>query len=156
MKKIKKHKDIAVFGPDKKFISYCTKDRMFQLLHQNKAIRLNASSIMINQTNSDKKWIKHKIIKNANRVCYICKTKIPDNEIATVDHVVPKSRDGKADTYDNMRCCCSRCNNNKGNMLLSEYVDHILENRDNYDYISDKRLKYLKEFAKNYEANFYK
>ena len=54
-----------------------------------------------------------------------------------------------------MRCCCSRCNNNKGNMKLSEYVNHIYDNRKDYDYISDKRLEYLKNFSEYYEEEFY-
>ena len=59
------------------------------------------------------------------------------------------------DVYENMRCCCTRCNGDKGNMKLSEYVKHIFENREKYDYITDKRLEYLKNFAKYYEEEFY-
>ena len=53
-----------------------------------------------------------------------------------------------------MKCCCERCNNDKGNMKLSEYVLHILENRGKYDYISNKRLEYLKQFAITYEEAY--
>ena len=54
-----------------------------------------------------------------------------------------------------MKCCCERCNNDKGNMKLSEYVAHIFRYRDKYDYISDKRLSYLKNYAKHSEEDFY-
>ena len=40
-------------------------------------------------------------------------------------------------------------------MKLSEYVAHILRNREKYDYISDERLSYLKNYAHYSEEEFY-
>lgn len=149
-------KTIAVFGPDNKYLSHCTWERALRLLQSNRAIRLNATTVRLKQTKRDRVNAKHNIIAEAKRICYICNTCIPEEEIATVDHIIPKSRDYRADIYSNMRCCCSRCNSDKGNMKLSEYIRHILKHRHDYKYITDKRLEYLKNFAKYYEEEFYK
>ncbi|MCE1187753.1 MAG: HNH endonuclease [Ignavibacteria bacterium] len=37
----------------------------------------------------------------------------------TVDHIVPKSMGGK-DTWENMVCACTKCNNTKGNRALAD------------------------------------
>lgn len=37
----------------------------------------------------------------------------------TIDHVIPKSKGG-GDTWDNLVCCCYRCNIKKGDLLLHE------------------------------------
>jgi 5-methylcytosine-specific restriction endonuclease McrA len=37
----------------------------------------------------------------------------------TLDHVVPRSRGGRT-SWDNVVCCCRRCNAKKGNRLLGE------------------------------------
>lgn len=148
-------KTIAVFGPDNKYLSHCTWKRALRLLESKRAIRLNATTVRLNQTKRDRVNAKHNIIAEAKRICYICNTHIPEEETATVDHIIPKSRDYRADVYSNMKCCCSRCNNDKGSMKLSEYIRHIIKHREKYDYITNKRLEYLKNFAKHYEEDFY-
>ena len=148
-------KTIAVFGPDNKYLSHCTWKRALGLLESGRAIRLDATTIRLKQTKRERIKKKHDIIAESKRICYICNTRIPEEETATVDHIIPKSRDRRADVYDNMRCCCSRCNNDKGNMKLSEYVKHIIENREQYAYITNKRLEYLKNFAKYYEDSIF-
>lgn len=148
-------KTIAVFGPDNIYLSHCTWNRALGLLQSNKAVRLNATTIRLKQTKRDRVRMKHEIIAKARRICYICNRPIPEEEIATIDHIIPKSRDSRTDILTNMRCCCGRCNNDKGNMKLSEYVKHILEHKEKYDYISNKRIHYLKNYATFYEQDFY-
>lgn len=148
-------KTIAVLGPDNIYLSHCTWDRALGLLESGRAVRLNATTVRLKHTKKERIRRKHGIIAESRRICYICNTRIPDDEIATVDHIVPKSRDKRADTYSNMRCCCNRCNNDKANRTLSEYVQHIIKHRQEYKYISDKRLEYLINFAKFYEEEFY-
>lgn len=148
-------KTIAVLGPDGVYLSHCTWSRALGLLESGRAIRLDATTVRLKQTKKERIRKKHSIIAESKRICYICNTRIPDDETATIDHIIPKSRDKRADTYSNMRCCCNRCNNDKGNMTLSEYVRHIIRNREFYEYISNKRLEYLKNFAKYYEEEFY-
>ena len=148
-------KTIAVLGPDNVYLSHCTWSRALGLLESGRAIRLDATTVKLKQTKKERIKKKHDIIAESKRICYICTTRIPDEEVATIDHIVPKSRDRRADTYENMRCCCNRCNNDKGNMTLSEYVKHILENIESYDYIPTDHLDYLKKFSKFYEKEFY-
>lgn len=147
-------KTIAVLGPDNIYLSHCTFQRALGLMESGRAIRLNATTIRLTQTKRERVKTKHKIIEDAGRICYICNRVIPEDETATIDHIMPKSRDRRADIPTNMRCCCDRCNNDKGNMTISEYVAHIIQNRELYDYISDKRLKYLKNFAVYYEESY--
>ncbi len=148
-------KTIAVFGPDNVYLSHCTWQRALGLLESGRAVRINATTVRLKQTKKERVRKKHSIIADSKRICYICNARIPDDETATIDHIIPKSRDRRADTYSNMKCCCERCNNDKGNMTLSEYVQHMIDNRDSYQYISDKRLSYLAAFADMYEEEFY-
>ena len=147
-------KTIAVLGPDNIYLSHCTWSRALNLLESGRAIRLDATTVRLKHTKKERIRRKHDIIAEANRICYICTTRISEDEVATIDHIVPKSRDKRADTYENMRCCFNKCNNDKGNMTLSEYVKHIFENREQYTDITDKQLDYLKNFAKFYEQEF--
>lgn len=146
---------IAVFGPDNTYLSHCTWQRALGLLESGRAIRINATTVRLKQTKKERVQKKHSIIADSKRICYICNKRIPDEDIATIDHIIPKSRDRRADTYSNMKCCCTRCNNDKGNLTLSEYVKHISEHRDEYPYITDRRLGYLAGFAEMYEEEFY-
>lgn len=51
------------------------------------------------------------IITRDRHRCQYCRTfKGP----MTVDHLIPKTKGGK-DTWENMVCACTRCNNRKGN-----------------------------------------
>lgn len=149
-----RHKSIAVFDSKGKFSGYCTKDRMFHLLSSNEAIRLNSSCIRMKPFRHEEIKMKHRIIREAKRICYICRRRIPKGETATVDHVVPRSKSSRADVYENMRCCCLRCNNDKDDMYLSDYVEYMAHHRDYYSYVSDKQLYYLQEFAKIQEDKY--
>jgi 5-methylcytosine-specific restriction endonuclease McrA len=54
--------------------------------------------------------------------CYICKNFLGlTSKNSTIDHQVPLSRGGLS-TFDNMRLCCTGCNNKKGDLLLEEYL----------------------------------
>lgn len=50
--------------------------------------------------------------------CQFCGRVLPAGEL-TLDHVVPRSRDGHTD-WDNLVACCHACNNRKGNRLPEE------------------------------------
>ncbi len=56
------------------------------------------------------------IIKRDNHQCQYCgTTKGP----VTVDHIIPKGRNGE-DTWENLVCACTRCNTKKGNRTPEE------------------------------------
>lgn len=148
-------KTIAVLDPKNVYLSHCTWERALSMLKSGRAVRLNATTVRLTQTKKERQDFKHRIIEDSRRICYICGRRIPYNETATIDHVIPRSRDGRADIFSNMRCCCTRCNNDKANMTISEYVGKILENRVEYDYISNAQLQRLVKFADIYEQSFY-
>jgi 5-methylcytosine-specific restriction endonuclease McrA len=51
--------------------------------------------------------------RDAHRCAYCAKP------AATIDHVIPRSRGGQ-DSWENLVACCLRCNNIKGDRMLSE------------------------------------
>lgn len=51
--------------------------------------------------------------RDAHRCAYCAKP------AATIDHVMPRSRGGE-DSWENLVACCLRCNNVKGDRMLSE------------------------------------
>lgn len=147
-------KTMAVFGPDGLYLSHCTWKRALVLMQTGRAKRVNATTIRLKETKMMRKEKMNTIIANEHRICYICGETIPIDDIATIDHVVPKGKNPYADVYENMRCCCQRCNGDKRNMMPTEYINHIINHRDNYDYLSDDRIAYLKDFFTQYEAKF--
>jgi 5-methylcytosine-specific restriction endonuclease McrA len=56
------------------------------------------------------------IINRDNNTCQYCGKK---SRSMTIDHVIPKDKNGK-DTWSNLVSACSKCNLNKGNNLLSQ------------------------------------
>lgn len=97
-------------------------------------------------TKSDFNKLKKKIIYDEGRKCYICGRIIPQDEAATIDHVYPKSKYGK-DSRDNLKCCCKRCNDDKANMSIIQYISHIKRNISKYKYIN---LVSMDELEKRY------
>lgn len=111
------------------------------LVAREKAIWIeDGKTLMLLKTKEEFKQLKKQIINEENRICYICKNKIPENEHATIDHVNPKSKFG-TDDRENLHCCCKRCNDDKGNLTYNEYIKHIKENSDKYKYLDIKNLK---------------
>ena len=149
-------KPVAVFDNDGKYLSPCTYERANKLVHNQKASFIGIDTIKLQTGRRQNIRDKHKVVKEEKYRCYICNVHIKYHSDLTVDHVVPKSRDKKfADTKENMRCCCIRCNQDKDNMTILEYVRHIKKHRDKYPYISDKRLDFLERYAIQYEKDYY-
>ncbi len=59
---------------------------------------------------------KQNILKRDRHVCQYCGT---HEGLMTVDHIVPRSLGGR-DTWENLVCACSRCNNKKGDRTIAE------------------------------------
>lgn len=59
---------------------------------------------------------RNNIIKRDGSTCQYCGTK---KSPLTIDHVLPKSRNG-SDTWENLTTACVQCNNKKGNRTPSE------------------------------------
>ena len=60
--------------------------------------------------------------KNIHRrdkhTCQYCSVILPENQ-GTLDHVIPRSRGG-LNTWQNLVCCCVKCNTKKGNRTPNE------------------------------------
>lgn len=151
----KKPKVITVLDVEGNFLSFCTRQRAKKIVQGHKGYFIANKTLKLKTSKIQESKDRHKVIKEAKRICYICNRKISEKEVATVDHVIPKSRDEFASKKFNLKCCCERCNNDKADMTLLEYVQHIRYNRKDYDYISDKRLDYLEQYAEAYEKEYY-
>lgn len=150
--KQKKAKTIMVLNPMGNFMSYCTLERAEILLDSERADKIKTGIIRLKETKRTRKNRKKKIIQESERRCYICGKIIPINDSATIDHVIPKSINRLADVYENMKCCCERCNKDKRNMTPNDYIIHILQNRNKYEYLSDNRIAYLKKMFAAYQS----
>lgn len=60
----------------------------------------------------DVKLNRRNIFARDNSRCQYCGKKFPTSELS-IDHVVPRSQNGKT-TWDNVVCCCLKCNVKKG------------------------------------------
>lgn len=155
MSKHHKQKTIAVFDLQGNFLNYCSRDSAKKITEAGKGYFVADKTIRLNVKKIGEARARHEVIREAKRKCYICNRNIPKKETATVDHLIPKSRDIFANNKFNMRCSCFRCNNDKADMSLLEYVQHMKENKERYLYMSHKRLTHLEEFAIHYEKEYY-
>ncbi len=67
---------------------------------------------------------KNILLRDRN-ACQYCGVVLPSSEL-TLDHVIPRSRGGNS-TWENLVACCHACNRRKGNRMLSEIDDMILQ-----------------------------
>lgn len=118
--------NVTVYDKHGKLLSSCNEKVARVLLQRKRAIKLGDNSIKLILDKKDLKKIKKKVIERDNRVCFYCAKEIPLDEIATIDHVIPKTinSNGKCgyDTEENMVCCCLNCNNHKADMNFEDYI----------------------------------
>lgn len=79
-----------------------------------------------------------------NGTCGICGRIVPPNDF-TIDHVIPISKGGTYD-YDNLQCCCRKCNRLKDDALPDDFFNVILGIIDFQ--VSDKYNKKMKKGLK--------
>ena len=73
-----------------------------------------------------KRWILNTLINRDGNDCYLCLEKIINKKDMTIDHLVAKSKGG-SDDITNLRIAHEKCNQDKKNMSLEEFVS-IQEN----------------------------
>lgn len=57
--------------------------------------------------------------------CYICSVPLEfKSKQSTFDHKIPLARGGLS-SFDNLKLCCTDCNNKKGDLLLEEYLESL-------------------------------
>ena len=137
-----KIKNINVVDTDNRRLSVSTSLRADKLVKRGCALWLDEKSIKLLVNNNNRKNLKKEIVEEANRICYICNVYIASKLIPTLDHVIPKVKDGK-DIKANLKCCCHRCNTDKAAMDISEYVMAMYDNPEIYPWITEDRLVYL-------------
>lgn len=149
-----KVKDIKVFNKRGKELAPTSRVIAKTLVAREKAVWIKeGESLTLLSTKSDFKKLRKRVISEEKRKCYICGETILEDEPATIDHVDPKSRYGK-DNRKNLRCCCKRCNDDKGNTGFLEYCNEIFKNKKVYSYINlghleIERRRYIKQRGQN-------
>lgn len=85
--------------------------------------------------------------------CGICGKFIPLNEF-TIDHIVPISKGGTYD-YDNLQCCCFKCNQLKSNEMPDDFYGKMFIALLNHAKQQDnkKMKKFLKKAEKAFSRN---
>lgn len=83
--------------------------------------------------------------------CGICGKFIPLNEF-TIDHIVPISKGGTYD-YDNLQCCCFKCNQLKSNEMPDDFYGKMFIALLNHAKQQDN--KKMKKFLKKAEKAFF-
>src|SRR5437773_4773905 len=72
----------------------------------------------------DVKFNRRNIYARDGSRCQYCGKKYPSTELS-LDHVVPKSQGGKS-SWDNIVCCCVRCNVKKGGRTPEQAHLHLI------------------------------
>ena len=85
--------------------------RVIRLNHYDKVPR---QSLRFNRRN---------IFARDENTCQYCKRHFPQSQLS-LDHVMPKSRDGKT-TWENVVCSCVKCNTRKGDRTPEEANMHL-------------------------------
>lgn len=118
--------NVIVYNKYGKLLAPCNEKVAGVLLQRKRAIKVGDDAIKLILDKNDLKRIKRKVIERDNRVCFYCGKKIPPNETATVDHLIPKTIDSNGqcgfDSEKNLVCCCYNCNHHKGYMNFEDYI----------------------------------
>jgi len=72
----------------------------------------------------DVKFNRRNIYARDSNRCQYCGKKMPTTELS-LDHVVPKSQGGKS-SWDNIVCCCVKCNVKKGGRTPDQAHMHLI------------------------------
>lgn len=148
--------EIDAYKSNGKYHQTIKTKKALELLNKGLAKSIDLHSIIYKYNQTPFKQVRERIINKYNRICYICGYNIPPEEEATIDHIIPRTRDYRAYQEVNLRCCCNRCNNDKSNYTLREYLQYISGNRNKYSYISKKKIRKLNKFAIWHEKTYFR
>ena len=141
---------IKVYNKDGTPLSPCTIKRARKLVYRQCAVWLDEGEIKLLVNKFDRKALRKNAAERSNRVCYICQEKIPEDQPVTMDHITPKS-DGGRDEESNVGCACKRCNDDKSNVDLIDYIEQMKQQPGGYPYMTEQKIANLETFA----ADFY-
>lgn len=140
---------VRVYNKDGAVLAPCTLKRARKLVYRQCAVWLDGGDLRLLVNKYDRKALRKSAAERSNRVCYICQEKIPESEPVTLDHIMPKSAGGK-DEDGNAGCACKRCNDNKSNMDLKDYIEQIKQHTEVYPYMTERKIANLEAFATNF------
>lgn len=144
--------DIIVYDVDGSRLHNCSKERAHKFVDIQKSANWVAEgAIQLTINRQIRTQMRKQIKRESNRICYICGEWIGQDEQVTIDHVKPRSKNGR-DTFENQKCCCYRCNQSKFDMELGDYLAKIEAERSHFDYISDEQLEKLKAFYQEFQT----
>tara|TARA_Y100000310_G_scaffold281922_1_gene302760 strand:- start:4912 stop:5595 length:684 start_codon:yes stop_codon:yes gene_type:complete len=99
----------------------------------------------------DNKYLRRKLFRE-NPICPECKRRMvlkfkgrPPNNLATTDHIIPRSRDG-SDLEENLRLICRRCNQEKADNMPEVEVEFDLDTREGRLGLACANAATIKEF----------
>lgn len=72
----------------------------------------------------DVKFNRRNIYARDSNRCQYCGKKFPTNELS-LDHVIPRSQGGRS-TWENIVCCCIKCNVRKGGRTPEQARMHLI------------------------------
>ena len=75
--------------------------------------------------------VKMSIIRDYDFTCIFCGHNGSQSNPLTVDHILPRA-EGGTNSQDNLACCCRICNNKKGKMLLTDFIQKYKININRY------------------------
>jgi len=136
-----KIKIVTITSKNNCVISMCTTHKARNLVSRGSAVWNGYNNVKLLLSCSERKRLRKEVIEASSHECYICGEYIEQQNI-TLDHIIPKAEFGR-DTKSNLRCCCKRCNEDKADRSLSNYVEDIKSDRFKYTWITDKRMAVL-------------
>ncbi|HBI7094978.1 HNH endonuclease (plasmid) [Clostridium perfringens] len=102
-------------------------------------------------------------LKNENDVCCYCGKKLSRRE-RTLEHILPINRGGET-VPENLAVCCEKCNKEKSDMTLQEYIEYkdrkkkfvsdIQLKIDQEELKKERYVQLLEEITKNYDMICY-
>lgn len=153
-------KQIPIYDKNSVQKSFCTNKRAQRLINQGRAERYKDGIMLLVVFRNTSLRSKNNLYREANGRCYICGRKIHFKEM-TIDHVFPQSSAVNPMiknkmfiySYKNKRCCCEKCNVDKGSLTLIEYCSKIEQDRKRYPLITNDKLSCLMKLAQHIESS---
>lgn len=113
--------EVSVISKDGKILSPCSNNRARELVRKNHAEWLTKEdSIVLIMTREEKARVRQEVFKRDDYTCQYCGKKL-DDETATADHVIPRSKGGSYFPH-NIVCACKSCNVDKGDTMPKKYL----------------------------------
>lgn len=116
-------KSITVVSKTGRLLYPCSREKAEKLVDKEHAEWLSDRSIVLIMTKHEKQRIRNEVLERDDYICQYCGAEL-DEETATVDHVIPKSKGGSS-YPDNMVCSCQQCNLEKGNMMPEKFQAEV-------------------------------